>query len=167
MQKFSFYFFPFNTYLFIWHLQLQCLSIYQFIKLSITMFNYSGSNTSWKTMFGVSSNMPSLFFLIANFNLSGFPTLEHATYSCPWVNTWDLSQSPAYFSVWPGNVLCYFTYELHYLINLTLRLVDCSREACLNRELPPLPFKGVLIGLWYEDYSWDEHLSVAAWDNTL
>ena len=48
---------------------------------------YCGRRTSWNTMLGVSSRAPSLFFFTANFSLSGLPTLETATYSCPWVNT--------------------------------------------------------------------------------
>ena len=45
--------------------------------------------------------------MTASLRLSGHQTLDIATYSCPWVNTWVLSQIPAYFSVCPRISLLY------------------------------------------------------------
>ena len=58
--------------------------------------------TSWKTIFDA---FPCWSLIKANLRWLGEPTLEHATYSCPWVNTWPLNQTPANFRVCPCDLL--------------------------------------------------------------
>ena len=69
------------------HGPLHLFEYYHITIIIITITFYCLRRTSLNTMFGTSSILPPFDFFTANLSLSGLPTLEHATYSCPWVNT--------------------------------------------------------------------------------
>ena len=64
-----------------------------------------GRRTSLKTMLTAAPGCLLDPLMTANRRLSGELTLEQATYSCPWVNTCPLNQTPANFKVWPWDLL--------------------------------------------------------------
>ena len=98
--------------------------------------------TSLKTTFLTVSNAPSSELIMASFNFSGLPTLDNATYSCPWVNTCVLSQRPACFRVCPRKCILYVCLiESIYL--LTLRLVDGDGKCCPDWKLSSSPGEGI------------------------
>ena len=72
-----------------------------------------GRRTSLNTTFWSLLDPPPTSWFTANFSASGLPTLEQATYSCPWAKASVLIQSPATFRVWPVTLM-------HLLLNTSI-----------------------------------------------